>query len=359
MTQTPPPDRRFKSSDLEAFVGRALTAVGLPVSDAEQVARLMILADLRGSDGHGIFRLPQYVRRIRAGGMNVQPNIRAVQETVATALVDGDNGMGHLVMGFATQVAIKKAERTGIGWVGVRRSNHAGPAALYAMMPLARDMIGIYLAVGSANHMPPWGGVELLLSTNPIAFAIPALEEPPIVLDIATSVTAYGKVKTKALRGEPMPEGWMIDALGRPLTDPRRAEEGFLLPIGTYKGYGLALVFGLLAGTLNGAAFGRDVIDFNKDDKTPTNTGQIIVALDIARFSPLEAFKRKVDEVIRDFRNSQRMPGVDHIRLPGEQSHATWLERSRLGIPMNDALLNGLRRLAGELDIEEIPGDLT
>ena len=358
MAQTPP-DRQFQASELEAFVGRALTAVGLPVSDAEQVARLMILADLRGSDGHGIFRLPQYVRRIRAGGMNVQPNIRAVQETVATALVDGDNGMGHLVMGFAAQVAIKKAERTGIGWVGVRRSNHAGPAALYAMMPLARDMIGIYLAVGSANHMPPWGGVELLLSTNPIAFAIPALEEPPIVLDIATSVTAYGKVKTKALRGEPMPEGWMIDALGRPLTDPRRAEEGFLLPIGTYKGYGLALVFGLLAGTLNGAAFGRDVIDFNKDDKTPTNTGQIIVALDIARFSPLEAFKRKVDEVIRDFRNSQRMPGVDHIRLPGEQSHATWLERSRLGIPMNDALLNGLRRLAGELDIEEIPGDLT
>ena len=291
--------------------------------------------------------------------MNVQPNIRAVQETVATALVDGDNGMGHLVMQFAAQVAIKKAERVGIGWVGVRQSNHAGPAALYSMMPLERDMIGIYIAVGSANHMPPWGGIELLLSTNPIAFAIPALEEPPIVLDIATSVTAYGKVKTKALRGEPMPEGWMIDALGRPLTDPRRAEEGFLLPIGTYKGYGLALVFGLLAGTLNGAAFGRDVIDFNKDDKTPTNTGQIIVALDIARFSPLEAFKRKVDEVIRDFRNSQRMPGVDHIRLPGEQSHATWLERSRLGIPMNDALLNGLRRLAGELDIEEIPGDLT
>lgn len=359
MTQTPPPDRRFKSSDLEAFVGRALTAVGLPVSDAEQVARLMILADLRGSDGHGIFRLPQYVRRIRAGGMNVQPNIRAVQETVATALVDGDNGMGHLVMGLAAQVAIKKAERVGIGWVGVRRSNHAGPAALYAMMPLERNMIGIYIAVGSANHMPPWGGVELLLSTNPIAFAIPALEEPPIVLDIAASVAAYGKVKTKAQRGEPMPEGWMIDAFGRPLTDPKRAEDGFLLPIGTYKGYGLALLFGLLAGTLNGAAFGRDVIDFNKDDKTPTNTGQVIVALDIARFSPVEAFKRGVDEVIRDFRNSQRMPGVDHIRLPGEQSHATWLERSRLGIPMNDALLNGLRRLAGELDIEEIPGDLT
>ena len=344
------------ASDLEAFVARALTVVGLPAPDAEQVARLMILADLRGSDGHGIFRLPQYVRRIRAGGTNVRPNIRVVQETDATALVDGDNGMGHLVMQFAAQVAIEKAQQTGIGWAGVRQSNHAGPAALYAMMPLARDMIGIYIAVGSANHMPPWGGIELLLSTNPIAFAIPAYEEPPIVLDIATSVTAYGKVKTKAQRGEPMPEGWMIDARGNPLTDPKRAEEGFLLPIGGYKGSGLALVFGLLAGTLNGAAFGRDVIDFNKDDKTPTNTGQVIVALDIARFSPVEAFKRKVDEVIRDFRNSPRMPGVDHIRLPGEQSHATWLERSALGVPMNDGLLNTLEQVAAELNIQGLRG---
>ncbi|HEU4342673.1 MAG TPA: Ldh family oxidoreductase [Candidatus Binatia bacterium] len=352
MAPAPSTERRFKSGELEAFVARALTAVGLRAPDAERVARLMILADLRGSDGHGIFRLPQYVRRIRAGGTNVRPNIRVVQETDSTALVDGDNGMGHLVMQFAAKVAIEKAQRAGIGWAGVRQSNHAGPAALYAMMPLARDMIGIYIAVGSANHMPPWGGTELLLSTNPIAFAIPALEEPPIVLDIATSVTAYGKVKTKAQRGEPMPEGWMIDALGRPLTDPRRAEEGFLLPIGGYKGYGLALVFGLLAGTLNGAAFGRNVIDFNKDDKTPTNTGQVIVALDIARFSPVEAFKRKVDEVIRDFRNSPRMPGVDHIRLPGEQSHATWLERSAHGIPLPDALLKTLQQVATELGIE-------
>lgn len=281
-------DRRFQSRDLESFVARALTAVGLPASDAEQVAQLMILADLRGSDGHGIFRLSQYIRRIRAGGMNLRPNIHVVQETDATALVDGDNGMGHLVMRFATGVAMEKAGRSGIGWVGVQRSNHAGPAALYAMMPLEHNMIGIYLAVGSANHMPPWGGVELLLSTNPIAFAIPASEEPPIVLDIATSVAAYGKVKTKAQRGEQMPEGWMINAFGQPLTDPKRAEEGFLLPIGGYKGYGLALIFGLLAGTLNGAAFGRDVIDFNKDDKTPTNTGQIIVALDISRFRPLK-----------------------------------------------------------------------
>src|SRR5919106_4432755 len=353
MTQTPA-NHRFPSSVLEAFVARVLRAVGLPDADAEQVARLMILADLRGSDGHGIFRIPQYVRRIRAGGMNVRPNIRVAQETEATALVDGDNGMGHLVMRLAAQVAMDKAACSGVSWIGVRRSNHAGPAALYAMMPLEREMIGIYLAVGSANHMPPWGGVELLLSTNPIAFAIPAFEEPPIVLDIATSVAAYGKVKTKAQRGEPMPEGWMIDALGRSLTDPRRAEEGFLLPIGGYKGYGLALVFGLLAGTLNSAAFGRDVIDFNKDDTTPTNTGQAIVALDISRFSPVETFKRNVDRVIRDFKYSQLMPGVDHIRLPGQQSHATWRDRCALGIPMNDGLRNGLQRVGGELGVEGI-----
>ena len=217
MAQGPSTDRRFHSSDLEAFVARALMAVGLPASDAEQVAQLMILADLRGADGHGIFRLPQYIRRIKAGGMNVRPNIRVAQETEAMAVVDGGHGMGHLVMRFAARVAIEKAERAGIGWVGVRQSNHAGPAALYAMMPIERDMIGIYIAVGNANHMPPWGGVELLLSTNPIAIAIPALEEQPIVLDMATSVAAYGKVKTKAQRGELMPEGWMIDVLGRPL----------------------------------------------------------------------------------------------------------------------------------------------
>ena len=199
------------------------------------------------------------------------------------------------------------------------------------------------------------GRLELLLSTNPIAVAIPALEEQPIVLDMATSVAAYGKVKTKAQRGEQMPEGWMIDAFGRPLTDPKRAEDGFLLPIGDYKGYGLALVFGLLAGTLNGAAFGRDTIDFNKDDKTPTNTGQVIVALDISRFSPVEAFKRSVDGVIRDMKSSRKMPGVERIRVPGEQSHAIWLERCAAGVPMNDTLFKDLQRLASDLGIEGLP----
>src|SRR5262249_57203212 len=134
-------------------------------------------ADLRGSDTHGVFRMPGYCKRIRAGGVNAKPNIRVIEERASTALVDGDNAMGHLVMKFAAETAIAKARKTGVGWVGVRMSNHAGPAALYAMMPLAHDMIGIYVAVASNNHLPPWGGIEALLGTNPIAVAVPALEE--------------------------------------------------------------------------------------------------------------------------------------------------------------------------------------
>jgi LDH2 family malate/lactate/ureidoglycolate dehydrogenase len=218
-------------------------------------------------------------------------------------------------------------------------------------MPLDHDMIGLYLAVGNANHLPPWGGLDMLLSTNPIAVAVPAGKEPPIVLDMATTVAAYGKVKTKAQRGEAMPEGWMMDRQGRPLTDPRRANDGFLLPIGGYKGYGLALIFGLLAGTLNGAAMGRDVVDFNADDTTPTNTGHAIVAINVDAFQPVADFKRSVDALIRDLRNSERLPGVDRIRLPGEGSHAARADRLKHGIPLPAPLAASLAQLAAELKI--------
>jgi LDH2 family malate/lactate/ureidoglycolate dehydrogenase len=218
-------------------------------------------------------------------------------------------------------------------------------------MPLEHEMIGLYLAVGNANHLPPWGGLDMLLSTNPIAVAVPAGEEPPVVLDMATTVAAYGKVKTKAQRGEMMPEGWMMDREGRPLTDPRRANEGFLLPIGGYKGYGLALVIGILAGTLNGAAMGKDVVDFNADDTSVTNTGHAIVAINIEAFQPVPEFKREMDTLIRDIRGSRLLPGVDRIRLPGEGSHAARLDRLKNGIPMPAPLLASLNELAGQLKI--------
>ena len=298
---------RVSSQQLEAFIVRALVAAGISGAESKSIAELMVRADLNGADGHGVFRLPQYVRRIKGGAVNLKPDIRVEREAAGMALIDGDNGMGHLVMRFATEKAIEKAKHAGVAWVGVKWSNHAGPASLYASMPIAHDMIGFYLAVGNANHLPAWGGIDMLLSTNPIAVGVPAGAEPPIVLDMATTVAAYGKVKTAAQRGEAMPEGWMIDREGRPLTDPKRADEGFLLPIGGYKGYGLALVFGLLAGTLNGAAMGRDVVDFNHDDTTPTNTGHAIVAISLAAFGDVADFKRRVDELVRDIRASRRL----------------------------------------------------
>jgi len=343
---------------LKAFIHEALAKLGLPDSDAMTVAALMAEADLRGSDGHGVTRLPQYGRRIKAGGFNVRPNIHVVREQAATALLNGDNGMGHLVMKRAAEIAIEKARSTGIAWVSSQFSNHAGPASLYATMPLEHDMIGLYFAVGNANHLPPWGGLDMLLSTNPIAAATPAGDEKPIVLDMATTVAAYGKVKTKALRGETMPEGWMIDREGKPLTDPKRADEGMLLPLGgmeaSYKGYGLAMIIGLLAGTLGGAAMGRDVIDFNHDDSSVTNTGQAIAAINIAAFGDVAVFKASVDALVRDFRNSSRMPGVDRIFVPGEHSHQTRATRTRDGIPIPAALMRGLNQVADELGIAKL-----
>jgi L-2-hydroxycarboxylate dehydrogenase (NAD+) len=342
---------RIGAQRLREFTALALERAGLPPHDAATVAGLMIEADLQGSDGHGIFRLPQYVRRLKGGGVNPRPAIRIERERAAMALVNGDNGMGHLVMKFAAELAIEKARSAGSAWVGVRWGNHAGPASLYAKLPMRQGMIGMYFAVGNANHLPPWGGVEMLLSTNPIAVAVPAGEEPPIVLDMATTVAAFGKVKTKAQRGEAMPEGWMVDRDGNPLTDPKRMHEGFLLPIGGYKGYGLALVFGILAGTLNGAAMGSDVIDFNADDASATNTGQAILAIDVSAFEEPAAFRKRIDRLVREMRGARRMKGVDRIRLPGEQSFEKYKDFSAKGIPIPDALLESLDELAGKLGI--------
>jgi LDH2 family malate/lactate/ureidoglycolate dehydrogenase len=336
---------------LEEFTAAAMMALGLPSEDAAAVATLMVEADMQGSDGHGVIRLAPYAKRILAGGINLKPNIKVVQERTAMALVDGDNGMGHLVMKKATDLAIQKARTAGIAWVGSRLSNHAGPASLYARMALQHDMIGLYFAVGNANHLPPWGGLDMLLSTNPIAAAIPTLNEVPVVLDMATTVAAYGKVKAKAQRGEMMPEGWMIDRQGKPLLDPTKSEEGFLLPIGGYKGYGLSLIVGILAGTLNGAAMGRQVIDFNKDFSTTTNTGQAIAIIDPSAFGDITEFKQNVDTLVRELRGSERMPGVDRIWLPGEQSHEKRLSNEAHGIVLAPSLMKQLNDLAAQLNI--------
>ena len=343
--------RRVAHAELVRFIATAYRAAGIQAVEAEKAAELMAASDISGADGHGVFRLPQYIRRIKAGGLNTRPEIKVIRRARATALVDGDNGLGSLVVARAVEEAIVLAAENGVGWAGVRRGNHAGAAAVYAAMPLQHDMIGLYFAVGNANHLPPWGGVDMLLSTNPIAVAVPALEEPPLVLDMATTVAAYGKVKVAAQQKKTMPEGWMIDRQGQPLTDPNRADDGFLLPIGGYKGAALALMFGLLAGTLNGAANGADVVDFNKDDLSPTNTGQAICVIDVKAFAEPVAFKRQVDAVIRQLHGSALLPGFDRIRLPGEDRSRRIEERTANGIPIPPALNAALDKMAGELGI--------
>lgn len=344
-------DHRFAAALIEGFIADALKAVGLPAPDAAKVAQLMTEADLTGADAHGIFRLPQYVRRIRAGGFNTKPNIAVKRTAAATALVDGDNGMGHLVVSRAAATAIELAREAGVSWVGVRRSNHAGTAGLYAAMPVEHGMIGVYAAVANANHMAVWGGSELLLGTNPLGIAVPS-GEGPVVLDMATTIVSYGTVKKYALAGRDMPEGWLINTqTGGPLTDPKRSAEGLLLPIGGYKGSGLAIMLGLLGGVLNGAAFGRDVVDFNADDATATNTGHFMVAIDIKRFLPLEDFVAQTDRHFADLRKSRRLPGVEQIRLPGDRRRACRTERLRDGIPLPGVLLVQLDQLAHDIGI--------
>jgi LDH2 family malate/lactate/ureidoglycolate dehydrogenase len=346
--------KRFSAKVITKFICQAMVATGMPRADARIVAELMTEADVNGSDGHGIFRLPGYIRRIKEGGLNLQPNIKIDKERSGMALVDGDNAQGHLVMRFCAEVAIKKARDSGVAWVGAHASNHAGPASLYAKMPIAENMIGLYVAIGNANHLPPWGGIEMLLSTNPIAIAVPGMDSPPIVLDMATTVAAYGKVKTAAQRGEKMPQGWMIDKQGEPLTDPNKSGDGFLMPIGGPKGYGLALMFGLLAGTLNGAAFGKNIIDFNADFKTPTNTGQFIIAINIAAFGDVNSFKKNVDVIYRTMKASATLPGYDEVFLPGEQSYRKRQDREANGVPVHNSLLVSLNNLADSLGIPKL-----
>jgi LDH2 family malate/lactate/ureidoglycolate dehydrogenase len=347
-------EKRFQAANIERFLASAFVALKVPEDDAKAVAHLMVKADLYGHDTHGTFRLRQYANRLRDGGLNPAAKLTVVKETDATAVVDGDNGFGHLAMSFATEIAIKKAAATGIGWVGVRNGNHAGPASLYVNTAVERDMIGLYGAVGSANHVPPFGGTDLLLGTNPIAVAVPAGTSPPFVLDMATTVAAAGKIRTLAQRGEPMPEGWMVGRDGKPLTDPKRQGEGFMLPIGGAKGYGLAMALGLLAGTLNGGAFGKDVVDMTKDTGTPTNTGQFIAAISVAAFADVDAFKATADAIFQTIRSSATLPGHDSVRIPGEHRGEMFEERSKNGVPLHPKLVEALSEIASELDIPEL-----
>ena len=338
-------------ADAERFISSALQAVRVPASDADIIASLMVQSDLAGADGHGIFRLPAYLKRIRAGGVNLHPNIHIEREQGATALINGDNALGHLVMNRAVNLAIEKVKQHSVCWIGSHYGNHSGAASVYVRKLAEQGYIGIYMAVGNANHMAPWGGIDLLLSTNPIAIAVPAGDGPTVLLDIATTVAAYGKVKVAAQKGESIPDDWMIDRQGKPITDPKKSAEGSLLPIGGYKGYGLAVMIGLLAGALNNAAVGKGTIDFNAHHDLVTNTGQTIIAVDPSAFGNTEEFINRVIALVNDLKNSSTLPGVKEIRVPGEGAAKTRAERMKKGIPVSPELLEALNTCAQECGI--------
>jgi LDH2 family malate/lactate/ureidoglycolate dehydrogenase len=349
-----PKAARISAASITGLIVDAMVKVGVPEHDARKIAEFMLEADLIGADAHGVFRLMQYVQRLKLGSTNPRPNITVNRTASATALVDGDNGMGHLVVARAAEMAIGLARECGVAWVGCRMSGHAGAAGVYAALPLKADMVGLYSAVANANHMPLAGGAEPVLGTNPVAIAIPAGEEAPIVLDIATSIVSYGTIKNHRLQNKPLKDDWMIDPkTGEAVIDPHKSAEALLLPMAGYKGAGLALMLGLLAGTLNGALFGRDCIDFNAEPDRVTNTGQFVLALDPSRFQPLSQFKAEVDRHIRELRDTQALPGQS-VRLPGEQRAQRRADRLENGLPLAPELLIQLDKLAAELSIRPL-----
>lgn len=341
-------DAPIPAEDLRGFVAAALGAKGVPDGDAAMVAGLMVEADVYGYGTHGVFRLRQYLARLEGGGCNPAPDVSVAHETVATAVIDGDNGLGHLAMAKARELAIAKAREAGIGWVGVRRGNHAGPLAVYVRPQAEAGLLGMAAAVGSANHVPPYGGTDLLLGTNPIAFSAPVSGADPFVFDMATTVAAMGKIKTLLQQGQPMPEGWMVGRDGQPLTDPAKKSEGFLLPIGGPKGFGLSVAIGLMAGVLNGAAFGGNVVDFTKDTTSETNTGQFVMALDPQAFGLGDGFGGEAARVFAEMRASVPLPGHDPVRLPGDGKSAFSEARRQNGLPLNPALRKDLAALAAD-----------
>jgi L-2-hydroxycarboxylate dehydrogenase (NAD+) len=336
---------RVPAATLVEFASAVLQAVDVPASDALVTATRLVEADERGRTGHGLIRLPSYVTRIRAGGVNVRPAIAVRHETPVSALVDGDNGLGQVVMTQATELAISKAAQSGLAWVGTTSSNHAGAAGLYPAMAAEAGLIGLYLAVANANGMPPWGGTNPLLGTNPLAIAVPA-QPHPFLLDIATTAASHGTIKVAAQQGTPMPEGWVVDTDGRPITDPTRAHEGYLVPMGGYKGSGLTIAIGLLAGVLNGAAFGASVVDHRHDQVTPTNTGQAILVLRPDLFGPREQILAALTEHIAALRDSG---GAVH--LPGDGAAASLAETRRRGVPVPAPLARDLAAVASAVGV--------
>jgi LDH2 family malate/lactate/ureidoglycolate dehydrogenase len=335
--------------ELRAFAERVLRAAGLAEDQALATAEGLTFANLRGVDSHGLVRLPQYTASIRESGINPAPSVRIAARDGATALVDADGGYGFAPTLLAADTAVELARRHRIGLAGVRDSHHFGMGATYVLRVAEAGFVG-WLTTTSAPVMAPTGGASPLLGNNPIAFAIPRRPpHPPIVLDMALSEVAYGRIRLAVAEGRPIPPTWALDAQGRPTTDAQAALAARLLaPVGGYKGYGLAVISEVLAGVLTGSPFAADAAAHGRREG---GVGHVVLALDPAMFVSRQVFDEGIEALVDQIKAVPLAAGADEILLPGEPEQRTLAQRRANGVPVSPELASVLEHLAGELAV--------
>lgn len=355
----------IQADALRRFCTEVFVTLGVGKRHAEITADVLVAADLRGVDSHGVARLQRYVNGIRSGMMRPDAKPRIVHETPTTATIDGADGLGQPAAHMAMQVAMDKAQQVGAGFAAVRNSNHYGIAGYYAMMALEKDMIGIS-ATNAAVLVVPTFGCNAMLGTNPIAVAAPASQERPFVLDMATSVVPRGKLEVYNRLGKDLPDGWATDEAGRGTNNPARVLKnlveragGGLLPLGGkgelhsgHKGYGLALLVDIISAVLPGAAYADLVYPKTEDGKPlPSKIGHFFGALRVDAFRPAAEFKADMDDLIRRLKDSPKAEGAERIYIHGEKEFETQEERQAHGIPLHPTVFKTLRDIGEELRI--------
>ncbi len=346
--------QRVAFDKLKRFCQQAYMQVGVPAEEAEIVADLLVRADLRGVETHGVTRLPIYIQRLQKGYVRKVSQITVVKERGATVFLEAHGSMGHIAAYRAMEKAIEKAERYGIGWASVKDSGHFGVAGLFPMMALKKDFIG-YVCSNSAPMMFPWGGRERIIGNNPLAYALPTQEYQPVVLDFSLSVVSSGKLILCRKKGEKIPLGWAFDKDGLPTDDPYAGYEGggSLAPVGGHKGYGLVLVHEMLTAVLTGGKWTKNIKSLYEDDPSGIQgTCHSFLALDPDCFIGRAEFKKNMDAYIRSIKESARAQGVEEILVPGEPEYRTEQKFLKEGIPLAANTLAELKSLAISLGIE-------
>ncbi|MFQ5955431.1 MAG: Ldh family oxidoreductase [Kiloniellales bacterium] len=342
-------EKRVAAESLKRLVGDIFEACGMAPEDAARLADTLVTADLRGIHSHGVMRVPSYVDKLVKEGVDPRGRPAVVCERGSALVIDGNNAMGQIGVCFAMRQAIARAREASVALAAVKNSNHCGAMDYYTLMAVREDMIGIAMT-NALPTMAPIGGVERIVGLNPLSIAIPAGDEPPLVLDTSFGATARGKVQIYAQMGERIPDGWALDSAGRPTTDPAAALGGLIQPIGGHKGIGLAIMSGLLSTVLTDAAYGTRLGSLEAGP-VPGKDGQTVIAIDVAAFDDVAAVKARTDAAIRQIRTSARAEGVDEVLTPGLMEHELAAEFERDGIPLNDLTLEGLRRCAAALQV--------